>query len=1119
MADKICFLVPHFLTLILVQSYTSTSLANAAIPNITTDQSALLALKASISYDPHDVLANNWSTSTSVCNWVGITCGSRHLRVTALNLSYMDLDGTIPPHIGNLSFLVSLMIRNNSFHGSIPNELSRLHRLRFLNLGYNEFNGEMPSWIGLLTKLQYLALFGNNFLGELPEMENLTMLTELNLSQNNFAGTISSSLFKSCKQLQILDLWENNFDGVVPQEIGNLSMLTKLSLGNNNFEGSIPSTLFKCKHMQSLKLGTNNFKGRVPMEVGNLTMLLDLDFSDNNFDGTIPSSLFKCKWLQTLYLYYNNFTGSLSSEIGNFTMLRALRISYNKFQGAIPSEIGYLQNLQFISIGNNGFAGSVPFEIFNISTLQTMGMVLNNLTGHLPSNVGLFLPNLRTLTLGGNELSGTIPNSISNASQLILLGLSQNSFSGLIPKTLGNLRLLQTLNLEKNNLSVESLELESFFSDLSNCIYLTTLALGTNQLNGILPSSIGNLSIFLQYFLLYDCNIKGNIPIEIGNLSRLAFLELSKNNLIGPIPTAIGKLHMLQYLGLRSNRLKGHIPLIVCHLGSLAELRLVDNELSGDIPTCINNLTSLRGVYLRSNQLTSTFPLSFWSLVDLLVVDVSSNSLSGPISTEIGNMKVLRTLNLSRNRLSGEIPMTIGGLKSLVYLSLASNQLEGSIPSNFGELISLELLDLSNNNLSGEIPVSLEALLYLKYLNVSFNKLSGEIPTRGPFVHFSSESFMSNNALCGVARLQVPPCQSGAHRPKNARRVGGILKYLLPIMGLMILVILCLVFVLKKCQKRNSKLPADKDTSPFATWRRISHQEVLRATEGLNANNLLGEGTFGSVYKGLLLDGKIVAIKVLKLHVEGAFKSFNIECEVLSNIRHRNLVKIITACSGIDFKAIVLEYMPNGSLEMWLYSDNHCLNILQRLNIMIDVAQALEYLHLGYSIPIVHADLKPSNVLLDEDMVGHVADFGMSKLISDGASLTKTMTLATIGYIAPEYGSEGIVSTSGDVYSFGILILETFTRKKPTDDMFTGEMSLKCLVQDSLARSVLEVVDTNLLRNENDYSAIENCLSSTMELALHCCADSPQQRMGIENVSTTLNKIKSKFLKDIGGRG
>jgi LRR receptor-like serine/threonine-protein kinase FLS2 len=145
----------------------------------------------------------------------------------------------------------------------------------------------------------------------------------------------------------------------------------------------------------------------------------------------------------------------------------------------------------------------------------------------------------------------------------------------------------------------------------------------------------------------------------------------------------------------------------------------------------------------------------------------------------------------------------------------------------------------------------------------------------------------------------------------------------------------------------------------------------------------------------------IVAIKVFNLEVEGAFKSFDTECEVLRNIRHRNLVKIITTCSNIDFKAFVLEYMPNGSLEKLLYSQDRCLSILQRLDIMIDVASAVEYLHYGYSTPIVHCDLKPSNILLDEDMVAHVADFGIAKLLGDGDSMTQTMTLATTGYMAP----------------------------------------------------------------------------------------------------------------------
>ncbi|XP_042946870.1 probable LRR receptor-like serine/threonine-protein kinase At3g47570 [Carya illinoinensis] len=631
--------------------------------------------------------------------------------------------------------------------------------------------------------------------------------------------------------------------------------------------------------------------------------------------------------------------------------------------------------------------------------MQEIALVQNHFSGTLPSDMGIFLPNLSGIYFGGNELSGTIPASICNASQLIKVDLSGNSFSGLIPKTLGNLRLLQVLSLRFNNLTIESLEL-SIFSYFLNHAYLKILFLSMNPLNGVLPSSIGNHSIYLEQLDLTGCNIKGNIPIDIGNLSRLTYMSLGNNDISGPIPTTIGRLSMLERLGLFDNRLKGPIPSDICYLGRLGDLDLAGNKLSGQIPESINNMTSLRFLNLAFNQLTSRIPSSLWRQRDLLMVDLSSNSLSGSLSLDIGNIKVLTILNLSRNQLSGHIPETIGGLISLVNLSLAVNQLEGSIPISFGGLISLELLDLFGNNLSGEIPKSLEVLRYLKYLNVSYNKLRGEIPTRGPFVNFSAESFMSNDALCGVIRLNVPPCKEASLGSRKAMRVR-ILKYVLPTLGLTILVVSVVLVSRKLHGKKNAKLSNNKDSIPLSTWRRISHQQLLQAAEGFSANNLLGEGSFGSVYKGTLLDGTYIAIKVLNLELEGAFKSFDIECEILRQVRHRNLVKIISVCSNIDFKALVLEYMSKGNLEMWLYSNTHCLNMLQRLNIMIDVATALEYLHLGYSTPIIHCDLKPSNVLLDEDMVGHVADFGIAKLLSDGISFTQTMTMATIGYMAP----------------------------------------------------------------------------------------------------------------------
>ncbi|XP_008341089.2 putative receptor-like protein kinase At3g47110 [Malus domestica] len=237
-----------------------------------------------------------------------------------------------------------------------------------------------------------------------------------------------------------------------------------------------------------------------------------------------------------------------------------------------------------------------------------------------------------------------------------------------------------------------------------------------------------------------------------------------------------------------------------------------------------------------------------------------------------------------------------------------------------------------------------------------------------------------------------------------------------------------------------------------------------------------------------------------------------------SNIRHRNLIKIISCCSQLDFKALVLNYMPNGSLEKWLYSQNSSFDILKRLNIMVDVALALEYLHHGYSVPIVHCDLKPRNILLDDDMVAHVADFGIAKILGLGDPMTQTMTLAIVGYMAPEYGMDGIVLTQGDVYSFGIVVMETFTKMKPTNEMFVEEMNLKQWVANSLSSEAMaEVVDANLLvAQEQDHECLTkiDCLSSVLRLALVWSAEPPHERISIREVVATLKKIKIKFLKD-----
>ncbi|XP_031130292.1 LRR receptor-like serine/threonine-protein kinase FLS2 [Ipomoea triloba] len=947
--------------------------------NISTDLSVLLSLKAQLTlHDPNNILATNWSTATSICHWVGVHCDSQHHRVVALDISNMSLLGKFPTSLVNLSFLSFLNMSNNNFIGEIPQQLGNLRNLKVIDTHRNHLTGAIPN-----------SIF------------NISALEHIDFSNNSLSSILPPNICHQLPNLKVLCLYLNGFNGPIPANLSACSKLRALSLSYNMFDGLIPKELGKLEMLQKLIIGGNNLTGTIPNELGNLHNLKTFAAEGNQIIGYIPKFISNMSSFQILSLSTNKLMGSIPREIGNLSSLQSLMLYENYFTGMIPREVSYLSKLEFVGFNVNNLSGTIPEGIFNVTKLRGISLANNHLSGSIPSTMCSAQTNLQYLLLYKNVLSGVIPHSIANCSQLSILSLGVNRFSGSIPNSLENLCLLQVLGMDENKLASDpsnsSPEL-SFITSLTKCRKLKSLDVGGNSLHGTLPRSIGNFSSTLQNFYAENLGLYGTIPHEIGNLTGLETIAMSANHLSGTIPNTLQSLHGLERLNLVENKLSGPLSRTLCKVPNLGAIYLSKNRISGPIPDCLGNVTSLRYIHLDSNRMSGIIPSNLWNMKSLLTLNLSYNSFSGALPFEIENLDVLYILDLSSNNLSGIIPSTIGSLQNLINLSLAQNQIHGQIPQSIDGMLSLESLDLSHNNLSGSIPVSLQAIRYLHHFNVSFNSLSGEIPSNGPFKNFTSLSFLSNEALCGDARFGVPPCHKSVVQRSKAKR---ILRYILMALGITSLILALVGGVVLITFWRKKKLSKNEELLRVKEVERVSYYTLLHATDGYNERNVIGAGSFGTVYRGILEDGTVLAIKVFNVQLEDAFESFIVECKIMFDIHHRNLVKLLGYCSNPNFIALILEYMPKGNLDDWLYTQDRFLDITQRLNIMIDVAYALEYLHYGYPKPVVHCDLKPSNILLDEDMVGHVGDFGIAKLLGSDDSIAYTKTLATLGYIAP----------------------------------------------------------------------------------------------------------------------
>ncbi|XP_059073692.1 putative leucine-rich repeat receptor-like serine/threonine-protein kinase At2g24130 [Cryptomeria japonica] len=576
-------------------------------------------------------------------------------------------------------------------------------------------------------------------------------------------------------------------------------------------------------------------------------------------------------------------------------------------------------------------------------------------------------------------------------------------------------------------------------------------------------------------------------------MQHLGLLNVGQNQLSGKIPDSLCSPQQLRYLYLQHNNLSGEFPVSLEGCQKLELLDISYHKLGGRIP---------RGV------IASLKNLQFY-------LNLSSNSLQGFLPQEMSKIVMAQAIDISRNRLTGVIPKTLGGCTALEHLNLSHNAFEGPIPDSLSKLQNLQEMDLSANFLSGSIPMSFGRLKVLNYMNVSFNNLSGQIPDEGLFPNRTVVTLFGGNiGLCGPRTYSLPPC------PKLTQEKHSLMKKIvLPVVGTIALILVSFIIGMLWRHKLSRKIlhPSNLFFQRLV-YQKISYQDLVIATSGFDESNLLGVGNFGSVYKGILRDGKIVAIKALNLDNEESHKSFNTECRVLGRIRHRNLIRVTSAFYYPSLKGLVLQYASNGSLEKHLHPDRDDqvffkFGLSECLSIALDVAHGMEYLHHDCPMQIVHCDLKPSNVLLDANMTALVTDFGISRLIATPNSTyslsTTTFALkGSIGYIAPEYGLGGGVSIKGDVYSYGILLLEMVTRKRPSDDMFMGDLNLQNWVRSSFPDRVAEIIDSRLLRDVNANMEENGFLLSFITVGFLCTNESPRERPSMRDVARALENLK-----------
>ncbi|XP_059449772.1 receptor protein kinase TMK1 [Corylus avellana] len=810
-----------------------------------------------------------------------------------------------------------------------------------------------------------------------------------------------------------------------------------------------------------------------------------------------------------------------------------------------------------IQIGHQDLQGTLPLTLQKLTQLQRLELQYNNISGPLPSLSGL--SSLEVLMLSNNQFSFIPSDFFAGMSSLQAFEIDNNPLSGWeIPESLRNATALQ--NFSANSANISGMIPEFFSADVFTV--LINLHLSFNNLEGGLPVSLAKSQI--QSFWVNgqksDGMLNGTIDV-IQNMTYLTEVWLHSNAFSGPLPDFSG-LKDLQSLSLRDNRFTGPVPISLVNLKSLKIVNLTNNLLQGPMPEFLSGVAV--DMSKDSNSFCLPSPGACDSRVDTLLLIVKSMGYpqkfaenwkgNDPcaesadwvgISCSNGSITVI---NFQKMGLTGSISPAFASLKSLQRLVLAGNNLTGSIPEELITLPALVELDVSSNQLYGKIPAFKRNVM----VNTNGNQDIGKDKSSS-----SSQGAPSQNSTIPSTRTGSGDGGSSGHsvKKKSSSFIGVIV---FSVVGAVFVIFLIglLVFCLNKMkQKRFSRvqspnamvihprhsgsdnesvkitvagssvsvgaisetqtLPSSEagDIQMVEAGNMVISIQVLRnVTNDFSKDNILGQGGFGTVYKGELHDGTKIAVKRMESGVIAGkgLTEFKSEIAVLTKVRHRHLVALLGYCLDGNERLLVYEYMPQGTLSRhlfnWAEEGLKPLEWTKRLTIALDVARGVEYLHGLAHQSFIHRDLKPSNILLGDDMRAKVADFGLVRLAPEGKGSIETRIAGTFGYLAPEYAVTGRVTTKVDIYSFGVILMELITGRRaldetqPEESMHLVTWFKRMHINKDFFR---KAIDPTIDLNEETLASV----STVAELAGHCCAREPYQRPDMGHAVNVLSSL------------